>query len=125
MVAQAGFPAASVEFQSWESCDVGAPAFGEPKFKADVTATPATCDKTTVNPDWSIDNYAFKAYLVTEDALMCEGIAIWNNDACSGEPAYFLPFNGLPVVQGQCLPDFLDPGFVSFQLACPGFFPGV
>ncbi|KAJ5682551.1 hypothetical protein N7462_005716 [Penicillium macrosclerotiorum] len=121
--AYAAFPVASVEFQSWESCDVGAPAIGEPKFKASVTATPATCDKTTVNRDWSIDNYSFKAYIDTKDALLCHGVTIWNTDDCSGEPTYFLPFDGSPVAQGQCLPDFLDPGYVSFKLDCFGF-PG-
>ncbi|KAJ5883124.1 uncharacterized protein N7473_010010 [Penicillium subrubescens] len=119
----AAFPVASVEFQSWETCPVGAPALGEPKFKAAVTATPVTCDKATVNRDWSIDNYAFKAYLDTKDALLCSGVTIWNNDDCSGEPVSFLPFDGEPVVQGQCLPDILDPGYVSFRLECFGF-PG-
>lgn len=121
MTALAAFPVASVEFQSWETCDPGYPAIGEPKFKADVTATPATCDKTTVNPDWSIDFYSFKAFMDTKDTLMCEGVTVWNNDACSGQPVYFLPFAGEPVEQGQCLPDFLEPGYVSFQLACHGF----
>lgn len=111
---------ASVEFQSWETCDDGYPAEGTPKFKADITATPATCDKTTVNRDWSIDHYSFKAYLDTKDALMCSGLTVWNNDGCSGEPAYFLPFTGKPVEQGECLPDFLDPGYVSFKLECFG-----
>lgn len=125
LAVQAGFPVASVEFQSWESCDVGLPAVGEPTFKADITATPATCDKTTVNRDWNIDNYSFKVYMDTEDTWMCEGVTVWNNDACSGEPAYFLPFTGAPVTQGQCLPEFLEPGFVSVQLSCPGFPGGV
>jgi hypothetical protein len=35
----------------------------------------------------------------------------------------FLPFDGEPVVQGQCLPDVLDPGYVSFKLECFDF-PG-
>lgn len=35
----------------------------------------------------------------------------------------FLPFDGEPVVQGQCLPDVLEPGYVSFKLECFGF-PG-
>lgn len=123
LAVQAAMPIASVEFQSWETCDVGAPALGEPKFKAAITATPATCDKTTVNRDWSIDNYAFKAYLDTKDALLCSGVAVWNNDDCSGHPVTFVPFHGEPVEQGQCLPDILDPGFVSVRLECEGF-PG-
>lgn len=118
--AQAAFPVASVEFQSWESCDVGAPALGEPKFKAAVSATPVTCDKTTVNRDWSIDYYSFNAHLDTKDALFCHGVTVWNNEDCSGEPVYFLPFEGGPVAQGQCLPDILDPGYVSFKMECFG-----
>ena len=114
--AQAAFPVASVEFQSWETCDVGAPALGEPKFKAAVSATPVTCDKTTVNRDWSIDNYSFTAHLDTKDALLCSGVTVWNNEDCSGEPIYFLPFEHGPVAQGQCLPDILDPGYVSFKM---------
>lgn len=96
MAAQAAFPVASVEFQSWETCDDGYPAVGTPKFKADITANPATCDKTPVNRDWSIDHYSFKSYLDTKDALMCSGVTVWNNDGCSGEPAYFLPFTAGP-----------------------------
>ncbi|KAJ5082388.1 hypothetical protein N7532_011431 [Penicillium argentinense] len=118
--AHAGLPVASVEFQSWESCDVGAPAVGEPKFKTDATATPLTCDKALVNRDWSIDFYSFKAHLDTKDALLCSGVTVWNDDSCSGEPVYFLPFHGEPVAQGQCLPDILDPGYVSFKLECFG-----
>lgn len=122
--AYAAFPVASIEFQSWETCPVGAPALGEPKFQAAVTATPVTCDKANVNRDWSINNYAFKAYLNTKDALLCSGVTIWNNDDCSGNPVSFLPFDGEAVVQGQCLPDILDPGYVSFQLDCFGFSDG-
>ncbi|KAJ5937751.1 hypothetical protein N7454_004093 [Penicillium verhagenii] len=121
-VAHAGLPIASLEFQSWETCDVGVPVHGEPKFKASVTATTVTCDKTTVNRDWSIDNFAFKAYIDTKDALFCNGVHVWNNDNCAGDSDYFMPFDHQPVVQGVCLPDFLDPGFVSFQLDCD--FPG-
>lgn len=121
MAAQAAFPVASLEFNSWESCDVGRPAIGEAKFKDDVTATPATCDKTTVNRQWDIDNYSFRAHIDTKDAMLCQGVHIWNNDDCSGETAYFMPFNGRPVVEGLCLPDFLEPGFVSFKLECHGF----
>ncbi|KAJ5738788.1 hypothetical protein N7493_001943 [Penicillium malachiteum] len=121
IAAQAGMPIASVEFQSWETCDVGAPALGEPKFKASITATPVTCDKTTVNRDWSIDKYAFKAILDTKDALFCSGVTVWNNDDCSGTPDYFLPLGDGPVTQGQCLPDFLDAGFVSVRLECDFF----
>lgn len=122
MAAQAAFPVASVQFQSWETCEPGYPAVGEPKFKADITATPVTCDKTTVNRDWSIDYFSFKAFMDTKDAELCSGVTVWNNDACSGEPAYFLPFTGRPVEQGQCLPDFLEPGYVSFKLECFGGF---
>ncbi|KAJ5450605.1 uncharacterized protein N7458_007054 [Penicillium daleae] len=119
--AYAALPVASIDFQSWESCPVGAPALGEPKFKAAAIATPVTCDKATVNRDWSIDNYSFTAYLDTKDALLCSGITIWNNDDCTGEPVWFLPFDGEPVVQGQCLPDILDAGYVSFRLECFDF----
>lgn len=125
MAVQAAFPVASVEFQSWETCDDGYPAVGTPKFKADITATPATCDKTTVNRDWSIDHYSFKAYLDTKDAFLCSGVTVWNNDGCSGEPVYFLPFTGKPVEQGACLPDFLEPGYVSFKLECYGTSGGI
>ncbi|KAJ5578350.1 uncharacterized protein N7459_007314 [Penicillium hispanicum] len=121
IAAQASFPVASVEFLSWEECDVGAPALGEPKFKADITTTPATCDKTTVDRDWSIDNYSFRAFHDTKESLLCHGVKVWNNDQCSGEPSYFLPFNGEPVVNGECLPDFLEPTYVSFKLDCFGF----
>ena len=119
--AYAGFPVASVEFQSWETCPVGAPALGEPKFTGGLIATPVTCDKTSVNRAWSIDHYAFKAYLDTKDALLCSGVTIWNNDDCTGEPVSFLPFDGEPVVLSQCLPDILDPGYVSVRLECFGF----
>ncbi|KAJ5224889.1 uncharacterized protein N7469_008392 [Penicillium citrinum] len=122
--AQAAMPVASVEFQSWETCDVGAPAIGEPKFTEAVTATPVTCDKATVNRQWDIDNYSFKAHLDTKDALLCSGVTIWNNDDCSGRPVTFLPFEGGPIAQGQCLPDILDPGYVSFKLECFGGFGG-
>lgn len=113
----------SLDFQSWESCDVGAPARGEPKFKAQLVATSVTCEKTTVNRDWSIDNYSFKAYLATKESVFCSGIHVWNNADCSGEDAYFMPLDGKPVVEGICLPDFLDPGFVSFKLECG--YPGI
>ncbi|KAJ5161678.1 hypothetical protein N7492_007070 [Penicillium capsulatum] len=121
MAAHAAFPVASIQFNSWEQCDVGAPAHGEAKFKADVTATPVTCDKTTVNRDWSINNYSFRTFIDTKDALLCEGVTVWNNDDCSGRPAYFQPLGHGPVTEGQCLSDFLDPGFVSFKLECHGF----
>ncbi|KAJ5499542.1 hypothetical protein LT330_000411 [Penicillium expansum] len=121
MTVYAGFPVASVSFQSWEKCDIGYPTLGEPKFSVDVAVTPATCDKTTVNRDWSINNYAFKARLDTKDTAFCQGVIIWNNEGCSGEPVHFLPFNHSPFAEGQCIPDILDPGFVSFKLACAGF----
>lgn len=121
--AHAAFPVASIEFESWEQCDIGFPVQGEPKFKADVTATPLTCDKTTVNRDWSINNYAFKAFIDTKDALLCHGFTVWNTDDCSGNPWTYVPFDGKPVIEGICLPDSLDPGFVSFKLDCFGF-PG-
>ncbi|KAJ5987490.1 hypothetical protein N7451_011855 [Penicillium sp. IBT 35674x] len=122
-VAQAGVPAVSLEFQSWESCDIGAPARGEPKSKANLVATSVTCEKTTVNRDWSIDHYSFKAYLATKESVFCSGIHVWNNADCSGDDDYFMPLSGEPVVQGVCLPDFLDPGFVSFKLECG--YPGI
>lgn len=121
MVAQAAFPVASLEFNSWERCDVGRPARGEAKFKADVTANPLTCDKTTVNRDWSINNYSFRAFLDTKDALLCEGVTVWNNEDCSGNPSYFLPLSHGPVTEGLCLDEFLEPGYVSFKLECHGF----
>lgn len=121
MTVYAGFPVASVSFQSWEKCDVGHPALGEPKFSVDVSVTPATCDKTTVNRDWSINNYSFHARMDTKDTSSCHGVIVWNNDGCSGEPVHFLPFQHGPFSEGQCLPDILEPGFVSFKLACPGF----
>jgi hypothetical protein len=121
MTAYAAVPAASVEFLSWEKCDVGAPARGQAKFSADVTATPLTCDKTPVNRDWSIDNYSFRARLATKDAFFCQGVIVWNNDGCSGEPAAFVPFHHEPVVEGECLPDIFEPGYVSFKLACEGY----
>lgn len=121
--AHAAFPVASIEFNSWEECDIGIPPKGEAKFKADVTATPLTCDKTTVNRDWSINNYSFRAFLDTKDALLCHGITVWNSDDCSGKPWTYVSFDGEPVVDGVCLPDTLDAGFVSFKLDCFGF-PG-
>ncbi|KAJ5391829.1 hypothetical protein N7509_007319 [Penicillium cosmopolitanum] len=116
--AQAGFPVASIEFQSWEECPVGAPPHGEPKAKESVVATPVTCDKTVVNRDWSVDHYSFTAHLDTKDALLCSGVTVWNSEDCSGKPIYFLPFEGGPVAQGQCLPDILDPTYVSFKMSC-------
>ncbi|KAF3012521.1 hypothetical protein E8E15_002653 [Penicillium rubens] len=121
MTAYASFPVASVSFLSWEKCDVGHPALGEPKFSAEVSATPVTCDKTTVNRDWSIDNYSFRAHMDTKDTFACHGVTIWNNDGCAGEPVHFLPFHHGPFTEGQCLPDILGPGYVSFKLACHGF----
>ncbi|KAI2701970.1 hypothetical protein CBS147332_7746 [Penicillium roqueforti] len=121
MTVYAGFPVASVSFLSWEKCDIGRPALGEAKFSADVSVTPVTCDKTPVNRDWSIDNYSFRARLDTKDTIFCHGVTIWNNDGCSGEPVYFLPFEHSPFAEGQCLPDILQPGYVSFKLACEGF----
>jgi hypothetical protein len=121
MTAYAGLPVASIDFLSWEKCDVGHPAIGQPKFSASVTATPLTCDKTTVNRDWSIDNYSFRARLDTKDSIFCHGVTIWNNDGCSGKPVYFQPFDHSPFTEGQCLPDILEPGYVSFKLACEGF----
>lgn len=123
MTAYAGLPVASIEFLSWEKCDVGHPANGHAKFSADVTATPVTCDKTTVNRDWSIDNYSFRVHLDTKDAAFCHGVTIWNNDGCAGEPAHFQPLSHGPFTEGQCLPDIFEPGFLSFKLACGGF-PG-
>jgi hypothetical protein len=125
MTAYAALPVASIEFLSWESCDVGAPALGQSKFSADVTATPVTCDKTTVNRDWSIDNYSFRARLDTKDALFCSGVAIWNNDGCSGRPDHFLPFNYSPIAEGECIPDILEPGYVSVKLICEGYPEGL
>lgn len=115
----AGFPVASVEFQSWEECPAG-PGQGEPKAKESVVATPVTCDKTPVNRDWSVDHYSFTAHLDTKDALLCSGVTIWNNEDCSGDPVYFLPFEGGPVAEGQCLPDILDPTYVSMKMDCFG-----
>ncbi|KAJ5627750.1 hypothetical protein N7490_009978 [Penicillium lividum] len=123
-VAHAGLPIASIDFQSWESCDVGLPVQGEPKFKASLTATTVTCEKTTVNRDWSIDNYAFKAYIDTKEALWCSGVSVWNNADCSGNVDYFMPLDHEPVTEGVCLPDFLDAGFVSFKLECGFPSPG-
>ncbi|KAJ5351262.1 hypothetical protein N7541_002061 [Penicillium brevicompactum] len=122
MTAYAALPVASIEFQSWEQCDIGAPATGTPKFTADITATPVTCDKTPVNREWSINNYAFKAHLDTKDAHLCHGLIVWNNDGCSGKPKHFVPFGGFgEAIEGTCLPDDLDTGYVSFKLACEGF----
>lgn len=114
----AGFPVVSIEFQSYESCPVGRPAMGVTKSTAQLTSTPLSCDKTTVNRDWDVNNYAFKATMNTKDAYKCAGVTVWNNDDCTGEPVYFLPFDGNTEVQGQCLPDFLEPGFVSFRTEC-------
>ncbi|KAJ5468133.1 hypothetical protein N7475_005885 [Penicillium sp. IBT 31633x] len=125
MTAYAGLPAASVEFLSWESCPVGHPAHSEPKFSAEVVATPITCDKTTINPDWSIDNYSFRVHLDTKEAAFCHGVTIWNNDDCSGRPAYFQPLGHSPFTEGQCLPAIFEPGFISFKLACEGFPRGI
>lgn len=143
--ASAGVPVASIEFQSWEDgkgCEPGYPAHGEPKFKASITATPLTCDKTTVNRQWDIDEYSFKAALVTKDAFLCEGVSVYNTDDCSGkgelssqfwafidsfigEVKYFLPFHGSPVEEGVCIPEgIFDPGFLSVRLECPGFAGG-
>ncbi|KAJ5314480.1 Sfi1 spindle body [Penicillium atrosanguineum] len=118
--AQAGMPIASVEFQSWEeNCPIGYPPNGEPKFKAALTATPATCDKATVNRQWDIDYYSIKAILDTKDAFLCEGIEVYNTDDCSGDVKYWVPFTHSPVEQGICAPyDSLDPGFLSVRLIC-------
>ena len=121
IAAHAAYPVATVEFSSWEQCDLGVPALGEAKTKTQITATPATCDKTAVSRDWSVDYYSFRAFPDTKDALLCRGVEVWNNDDCSGQPSYFLPFNGEPVVNGECLPDFLDPTYVSIKLDCFGF----
>ncbi|CEO59364.1 hypothetical protein PMG11_04041 [Penicillium brasilianum] len=122
--AYAGFPVASVDFQAWESCPAGASAPGEPKGNDGVIATPVTCDKAAVKRDWSIDYYSFRAYLDTKDAFLCSGVTVWNNEDCTGKPFYFLPFEGEPVVQGQCLPDIFDGGYVSVRLECFGFSDG-
>jgi hypothetical protein len=115
----------SLEFQSWETCDIGAPAQGQPKSSASLVATSVTCEKTTVNLDWSVDHYSFKAHLATKESVFCSGIYVWNNADCSGDIDYFMPLDHKPVVQGVCLPDFLDPGFVSFKLECGhAGFPG-
>ncbi|CAG7993172.1 unnamed protein product [Penicillium salamii] len=122
MTAYAAVPVASVQLQSWEQCDIGFPALGEPKFTADVAVTPLTCDKTTLNRDWSINNWSFKAHLDTKDAQLCRGVVIWNNEGCTGKPVHFLPFDHhSPIAEGQCLPDTLEPGYVSFKLACDEF----
>ncbi|CAI7597307.1 unnamed protein product [Penicillium glandicola] len=121
MTAYAGFPVASVFFLSWEKCDVGHPALGEPKSSAEVSTTPVTCDATPVSHDWSVDNYSFRARVDTKDAGICHGVLVWNNEYCSGDPVHFLPFHNSPLIEGQCLADILDPGFVSFKLACDGF----
>ncbi|KAJ5773505.1 hypothetical protein N7457_008401 [Penicillium paradoxum] len=123
MTAYAGLPVASIEFLSWEQCNVGHSAHGEAKFSADVAANPLTCEKTTINSDWSIDSYSFRARLDTKDAALCHGVAVWNNDDCTGKPVHFQPFHHGPLTEGRCIPDILEPGFVSFKLACPGF-PG-
>ncbi|KAF7717477.1 Uncharacterized protein PECH_004721 [Penicillium ucsense] len=119
--AYAGFPVVNLEFQSYESCPVGypgQPATGVPKSVVSMTSTPLSCDKTTVNRDWDVNNYAFKATMDTKDAYKCAGVSIWNNDDCTGEPVFFLPFDGQTEVQGQCLPDMLELGFISFQTEC-------
>jgi hypothetical protein len=88
-----------------------------------VVATPLTCDNTRVNRDWDVNNYSFSANLIGDDSVWCSGVTLWNNDDCSGEPVYELPFEDSPFAEAQCLPDFLEPGFVSFKLNCFGF-PG-
>ncbi|KAJ5126832.1 hypothetical protein N7448_007611 [Penicillium atrosanguineum] len=111
--AQAGMPIASRTALS------GTPPNGEPKFKAALTATPATCDKATVNRQWDIDYYSIKAILDTKDAFLCEGIEVYNTDDCSGDVKYWVPFTHSPVEQGICAPyDSLDPGFLSVRLIC-------
>lgn len=140
--ANAAFPVASIEFQSWEAgkgCEAGLPAHGEPKLEAHLTATPMTCDKAPLASQWDVDFYSFKAHLDTKDALLCEGASFFNTDDCSGndeissrfwifidsfigELKYFLPFHGSPVEQGVCLPEGLfDPGYLSVKLICEGF----
>ncbi|KAJ5204651.1 uncharacterized protein N7498_005530 [Penicillium cinerascens] len=126
--ANAGVPVASVELQSWEAgngCDAGYPAHGEPMFKAAITATSITCDKTTINRQWNVDFYSLKAVLDTKDAFLCEGVSVFNTDDCSGELKYFLPFHGSPIEQGVCISEAIfDPGFLSVRLECPGFAGG-
>jgi hypothetical protein len=121
MSAYAALPVASVDFLSWEKCDVGCPATGEPKFSAPVTATSVTCDKLPVNRDWSIDYHSFRVHLDTEAARWCSGVEVWNNEGCAGKPDIFVPLDGERDVNGLCLPDTLEPTFISFKLACEEF----
>ncbi|KAJ5833877.1 hypothetical protein N7474_002188 [Penicillium riverlandense] len=123
MTVLAGFPVATVEFQTWESCDVGAPAIGEPKSTRQVSVTSLTCGHTSVDRDWSVNNYSFSAHLIGDDSGCCSSVSVWNNDDCSDEPVYELPFEHGPFAEPQCLPEFLEPGFVSFKLNCFEF-PG-
>lgn len=84
----AGVPIVSVELQSWEAgkgCDAGYPAHGEPKFKAAITASPFSCDKTTVNRQWDVDLFSLKGYMDTKEAFFCQGVEVYNTDDCSGK----------------------------------------
>ncbi|KAJ5901868.1 hypothetical protein N7495_002396 [Penicillium taxi] len=120
--ARAALPVASIEFQSWSDCPAGDLADGKPVSVAEVATTPVTCDKTPVSRQWNVDFFSFKALMDTKEAKLCSGVYAWNNDDCSGEPWSFLPFDGEGVVQGQCLPDSLDPTYLSFQLSCYGYY---
>ncbi|CAL5871671.1 uncharacterized protein PFLUO_LOCUS5924 [Penicillium psychrofluorescens] len=121
MTVLAGFPVAIVQFQTWETCDVGAPALGEPTSQMQVSTTPLTCANTPVNRDWNVDNYSFSADLIGHYSGWCSGVIVWNNEDCSGEPVYEVLFEDGPFAEPVCLPDFLEPGFVSFKLDCEGF----
>ncbi|KAJ5676817.1 uncharacterized protein N7477_002450 [Penicillium maclennaniae] len=118
--AHAAMPIVSVELQSWEgNCPAGYHPNGAPKFKAALTATPATCDKAPVNRQWDIDFFSLKAVPDTKDAFLCEGIEVYNTDDCSGDVKYWLPFTDSAVEQGICAPyDNLDHTYLSVKLIC-------
>ncbi|KAJ5434607.1 hypothetical protein N7491_005202 [Penicillium cf. griseofulvum] len=123
MTVYAGFPVARVTLLSWEGCSVGRPTLGEPKYTTEASVNPLICDRAPVNRDWTIDNFSFNVHMATKDTAFCYGMTVWNNDNCSGKPVHFQPFQSSysPLIEGKCLPDILDPGFVSFKLACEGF----
>lgn len=102
--ANAAFPVASIEFQSWEAgkgCQAGLPAHDEPKLEAHLTATPMTCDKAPLASQWDVDFYSFKAYLDTKTTFLCHGVEVYNTDDCSGE-LYFLATWTFPTLAPPC-----------------------
>ncbi|KAI9931925.1 hypothetical protein ASPWEDRAFT_40281 [Aspergillus wentii DTO 134E9] len=115
------YSVATVDFDAHEHCPVGKWPTGDAADEQKLVATKDTCSSAKVKHSFDIDTYSFSADIITPDTpFECQGVGIYANEDCDGEPDYFLPFDGKkPHVQSPCLPDHFDK-FVSVKLLCHG-----